>query len=120
MGSKRKCVQFVDEEVMKGKAPKRWNGLEATVIEMMKNYEPTSMHKRPFWCRVCQFQGTCLEEFNAHLHSDEHEKASKLERKMSLCKLCKKQFTSPEQLREHLSGKAHKEMLIKIKGKNTR
>ena len=97
---------------------KMGKGLENTVSEMLQNYEPASMHKKPFWCRVCRFQGTSMEDFIDHNATVMHKKASDIERKMSMCKLCKKQFTSPEQLKEHLSGKAHSQMLQKYRNKN--
>lgn len=92
------------------------SGLERTIAEQLKNYEPVSMDKKPFFCRVCKFQGDSLEQLEAHKQSDSHVKAVELERKLSSCSLCKKQFTSPEQLKGHLEGKAHKEKLERAKG----
>lgn len=92
-------------------------GLEATVREMLRNYKPSSIDKKPFWCRSCSFQGKDLEGFQEHQTSVEHVISSQVERAMSKCKLCKKEFTSPAQLKEHLNGSSHKEKLINMKNK---
>lgn len=84
---------------------------------MLRNYQPSSSERRPFWCRICRFQGTSLEDFNAHKQSELHIAASKKERKMSYCNLCRKQFTSPDQLKEHLDGAAHKQKLTDVRAK---
>jgi hypothetical protein len=34
-----------------------WSGLEATVMDMLRNYQPASLEKLPFYCRICRFQG---------------------------------------------------------------
>ena len=86
-------------------------GLEQTIVEMLRNYEPTSAERKPFWCRICRFQGTCIKEYEDHMKSELHKKAKRIERSLSTCKLCRKEFTSPDQLREHEKGKAHKERL---------
>ena len=83
-------------------------GIDSSVIAMLKNYEPASIHKKPFWCRVCRFQADSMRSYTEHLASTLHIETSKVERKMSGCKLCKKEFTSPDQLQEHLRGKLHK------------
>lgn len=95
------------------------SGLESTVRELLRNYEPASIEKRPFYCRVCKFQGQTTDELDAHRLSEFHLVASDMERKMSFCKLCRKQFTSPDQLKEHLSGKGHFERLERMKLNNT-
>ena len=87
------------------------SGLEETIMEMLTNYEPTSAQHKPFWCRVCRFQGASLDEYEEHMRSDFHRGAKQMERELSTCKLCKKEFTSPDQLREHKRGKAHREKL---------
>ena len=89
----------------------RGNGLEQTIMEMLTNYEPTSAQHKPFWCRICRFQGINLEEYEVHIESELHREARQIERELSTCKLCNKEFTSPDQLREHKAGRAHKEKL---------
>jgi len=91
------------------------SGLEATIREMFSNYVPTSNERRPFWCRLCQFQGTDLPSFEEHRQSEQHLLAVDIEKKMAFCKLCKKNFTSMAQLKEHLEGVAHKERLAYVK-----
>lgn len=83
------------------------SGLEKTVHEMLRNYQPSSSEKRPFWCRVCRFQGASADELMAHRDTEFHVVACQKERKLSFCKLCKIQFTSPDQLKEHLRGAKH-------------
>lgn len=87
------------------------SGLEKTVMEMLRNYQPSSSERRPFWCRICRFQGSSEEELMSHRDSEFHVLASQKERKLSYCKLCKIQFTSPDQLKEHLRGAKHKSKL---------
>ena len=87
------------------------SGLEKTVAELLKNYQPSSSERRPFWCRICRFQGTSELDLMDHRKSEFHVVASKKERKLSFCKLCKIQFTSPDQLKEHLNGAKHKAKL---------
>lgn len=89
----------------------RASGLESTVREMLRYYEPVSGDRKPFYCRVCRFQGESLDTFNIHRESEAHKIASKIEEKMSSCKLCRKKFTSPAQLKEHLQAKPHKDRL---------
>eukprot|EP01041_Mallomonas_annulata_P004891 gene4891-9757_t len=87
------------------------NGLQKTVNELLRNYIPTSCERKPFWCRICSFQGEALQDLENHRLSELHQLAERKERKISFCKLCRKQFTSPAQLKEHVKGKAHKERL---------
>lgn len=89
--------------------PSRTSGLDATVIEMLRNYQPSSAERRPFWCRVCRFQGQSEADLLSHRTSEAHRKASRVERRLSFCVKCRKQFTSPSQLQEHLKGKSHLE-----------
>jgi hypothetical protein len=91
------------------------SGLEKTIAEQLRHYQPVSQDKKPFYCRVCHYQGNNVEELESHKETDSHRKAVELERKLSNCSLCKKQFTSPDQLKEHLQGKAHKEKLERAK-----
>jgi len=93
------------------------SGIEATVREMLKNYQPSSQERRPFYCRVCQFQGQNLAEFEEHRESQFHKVAVEVERRTSSCKPCRKQFTSPEQLKEHLRGTAHKQRMESLRSK---
>eukprot|EP01039_Chlorochromonas_danica_P004550 gene4551-4988_t len=92
------------------------SGLEKTIAEQLRNYQPASLEKKPFYCRVCKYQGQSIEELTNHKESESHRKAVELERKLSFCSLCRKQFTSPDQLQGHLEGKAHKERLEKVRG----
>lgn len=94
------------------------HGFLRTVKEAMESYVPASLEKRPFYCRVCVFQGNNLEEFEAHRASDAHKDAASKENKICFCKLCRKSFTSPAQLSEHLQGKTHKERLEQVKSAN--
>ena len=96
------------------------DGLEKTIREMLKNYKPSSSEKRPFWCRVCQYQAVDMTDFDSHKSSQEHSLAAKIERKMTFCKLCKKQFTSMEQMKEHLKAKKHKDLLEIMKKKTSK
>lgn len=108
-----------DKKVKKIQAPppKQQSGLEKSIREMLKNYKPTSSERRPYWCRICCYQGQNEQDFFQHRESELHKLASQQERKMSTCKLCRKEFTSPEQLKEHLKGKAHIERLEYMKSK---
>lgn len=90
------------------------SGLEATIKEMLRDYEPASREKKPFFCRLCKFQGGNLEELETHRLSEMHLLAIEVEKKVCLCRLCRKNFTSPDQLKEHLKGKAHKERMLKV------
>jgi hypothetical protein len=134
IGSKKKKKSLLDNSVAKKKTKKDYlgdqiisdtkyvnsnklNGLETTIREMLKNYESLSGDKRPFYCRICRFQGTCIDDFNDHRQSEEHSIAAKIECKMSYCKLCRKQFTSPAQLKEHLQANPHKEKLAMVMSK---
>jgi len=94
------------------------SGLDRTVEALLRNYQPTSSERRPFWCRICQFQGENMEDLEAHRRSDLHVLAAEKERKISFCKVCRTQFTSPAQLREHLQGKVHKEKMEKVMARN--
>jgi hypothetical protein len=120
MKSSLKSVPFTSVSKQKGREPRQAadvgqvetgskcrpvSGLEATVLEMLRQYEPAD--HRPLWCRVCRFQATSEDDLMRHRVSDLHLLASEKERKLSYCKLCHKQFTSPFQLEEHLIGKAH-------------
>ena len=91
------------------------SGLESTVKELLKDYKPTSSERRPFWCRLCMYQGECIEDLQAHKQSDLHRLAEEKEKKMRYCKLCRKDFTSIDQLKAHLQGKSHKERLANCK-----
>ena len=90
------------------------SGLEATIMEMLSNYEPTSSQRKPFWCRICRFQGKSIDDYEKHIKCDFHQKAQRVERELSSCKICNKEFTSPDQLREHKEGKAHKEKMASM------
>lgn len=96
------------------------SGLEATVKELLRNYQPASAEKRPFWCRICRHQAADESTFLAHKTTELHIAAAKAELKMSYCNLCRKQFTSPIQLREHLVAKGHKAKLEKVKAGQTK
>jgi hypothetical protein len=117
-GAKRMRFNESDVLSLDQSVSKTSSGLEATVRELLRNYEPASLEKRPFYCRVCKFQGQTTDELDAHRLSDFHQVATDMERKMSFCKLCRKQFTSPDQLKEHLSGKGHTERLERMKLNN--
>lgn len=91
------------------------SGLEKTIAEQLRHYEPASWDKKPFFCRICKYQGSSVEELEQHKQTESHRKAVELERKLSSCSLCRKQFTSPDQLKGHLEGKAHKEKLERAK-----
>jgi hypothetical protein len=95
----------------------RSSGLSATVQDLIRNYVPSSLEKRPLWCRCCQYQAQSEAEFISHKSSERHEDNVALERKASTCKLCRKQFTSPDQLKEHIKGKSHRDRLESMQGK---
>jgi len=84
-------------------------GLELTIEEHLKNYEPASVEKRPFYCRVCRYTGIDIDDLNKHRETEVHKLAFQKERKLSFCNVCHKQFTSPAQLKEHLKGNSHHE-----------
>ena len=84
------------------------SGLETTIREMLKSYQPSSADRRPFWCRICRFQGENLDDWTDHKSTEGHKMAEKMERKMSACRVCRKEFTSPDQLKEHMKGNPHK------------
>ena len=89
----------------------RVSGMEAAVRELLKGYEPASIERRPFWCRICRHQATDEPSLRAHRESEFHQVAVRMEAKAASCQLCRKQFTSPAQLKEHLNAKAHKQRL---------
>lgn len=84
---------------------------QAELTAYIRGYEP-SEHK-PFYCRLCSFQGSSVDDLAAHRASEEHKAAAERDQKACFCKLCRKQFTSPAQLTEHLKGKNHKDMLLR-------
>jgi len=91
-------------------------GLAQTVAELLSNYQPASSERRPFYCRICRFQGQSLEDLAHHKKGELHRLAQESERKLSFCRLCRKQFTSMEQMKSHLKGKPHQELLMKRRG----
>lgn len=113
---RQKRIRFNDNPSSSSSGPGRSRGLEATVKELLRNYEPAE--KRPFYCRVCRHQATDLTEFEAHKLTEFHLKATEMERKVCYCRLCKKQFTSPDQLKEHLKGKSHTERMERAREYN--
>lgn len=115
-GTKNRKIGFADERQSKpSNAPSGQHGFLRTVKEVMDAYVPASLEKRPFFCRICVFQGQDLQDFEAHRASAAHIEAVSKESKICFCKLCRKKFTSPAQLSEHLQGKAHKERLEHVK-----
>jgi hypothetical protein len=114
--TRKRKVGFADEQQV-SKRPQN-SGLQRTVHELLAQYEPASLEKRPFYCRVCKFQAESTEELEAHRQTESHVKTQEFERRVCYCKLCRKQFTSPEQLKEHLKGKAHTERLDKVRQSN--
>lgn len=92
--------------------------MEEAAKKALGFYVPRSSEKIPFFCRVCQYQGTSIEEFEKHRLSQTHEVATNVEKKMSFCRICRKQFTSINQLEEHLLGNGHKEKFASIKLQN--
>lgn len=112
--NQKRKLAFHDEEGDYKKSITK-SGFEKTVQDLLQNYEPASIEKRPFYCRVCRFQGKSLDDLEYHRNSSEHRLAIDNEKKMCYCRLCKKQFTSPDQMKDHLKGKAHNDRLNKIK-----
>jgi hypothetical protein len=115
-------VKFADSQ--RGEAPKRARSgqevsqrpridTEAAVRELMANYVPSSIERKPFWCRVCLFQGKGATEFEAHSRTKDHKLKVAVEARLCSCAPCRKKFTSPEQLKEHLGGKLHRETMEK-------
>ena len=51
-------------------------GLEATVREMLANYQPSSAERRPFWCRICRHQAEDEAGMIEHRQSELHKAAS--------------------------------------------
>ena len=88
--------------------------------ELLRDYQPTSSERKPFWCRVCYFQGNNEDELKLHRTTELHLAATEKERKLSYCSICKKQFTSPDQLKAHLQGKQHMLRLERIKSSQVR
>ncbi len=99
---------------------KKEDGMEKTIREMLTDYTPASAERKPFWCRICRFQGKDEGDLFEHRKSEFHRTAANIEMKMSYCHLCRKQFTSPMQLKEHLAAKAHKERLERVRDANVR
>ena len=81
---------------------------EIKIRQLLTNY---TVERRPFWCRLCRFQGSNNDEFLEHRESDFHKKAIAMEQKMCHCRMCKRSFTSAVQLKEHMTGKLHHENL---------
>ena len=77
----------------------------------MVNYVPSSVEHKPFWCRVCLFQGKDTTDLEVHKESREHKMTVAVEARLCSCGPCRKNFTSPEQLKEHLGGKLHRERM---------
>jgi hypothetical protein len=92
------------------KPPSR-SGIESAVRELMVNYVPSSVEHKPFWCRVCLFQGKDTTDLEVHKESREHKMKVAVEARLCSCGPCRKNFTSPEQLKEHLGGKLHRERM---------
>jgi hypothetical protein len=93
--------------------------MEEAAKKALGFYVPRSSEKIPFFCRVCQYQGNSIEEFEKHKLSETHAVATDVEKKMSFCRICRKQFTSINQLKEHLLGNSHKEKLASMKLQNS-
>ena len=93
------------------KPPPSRSGIELAVRELMANYVPSSVERKPFWCRVCLFQGKDATELEAHKESREHKLKVAVEARLCSCGPCRKNFTSPEQLKEHMGGKLHRERM---------
>jgi hypothetical protein len=121
-GSKREdCKRRkAENDSSSSKKVEKEDGMEKTIREMLKDYTPASAERRPFWCRICRFQGKDENELFEHRKSEFHRTAANMEMKMSYCQLCRKQFTSPVQLKEHLSARGHKERLDRIRDANAR
>lgn len=81
---------------------------EMKIRQLLSNY---TAERRPFWCRLCRFQGSNNDEFFEHRESDFHKKAMAMEQKLCHCRMCKRSFTSAVQLKEHMTGKLHNENL---------
>jgi len=81
------------------------------LMNYIRGYTP-SEHK-PFFCRLCNFQGTSVEDLGAHRQTSAHQANSVKDQKACFCRLCRKQFTSPAQLTEHLKGKGHTDTLLR-------
>ncbi len=96
------------------------SGMERSIKELLKNYEPASARHLPFWCRICKFRGEDTQDLLNHRETEFHKAAARIEMKMSYCQLCRKQFTSPVQLQEHLRAKVHKERLERVRSANKR
>ena len=79
------------------------------LMEYIHGYVPSE--RRPFACRLCQFQGESEADLLRHRRTPDHLAAVEREKKACFCKLCRKNFTSPAQLTEHLKGTAHAETL---------
>jgi Zinc-finger of C2H2 type len=94
------------------------NGLKSAVQEIIRNYQPRSAEKLPFYCRYCSTQLSNEAEFKQHQTLPQHKQAVVLDQKASYCKLCRKQLTSPAQLRDHVQSKPHKERLNFMQSKS--
>ena len=57
--TRKRSIRFVDE----GPTPEQVaiSGMEKTVREMLANYAPASLDKKPFFCRVCSHQAESME-----------------------------------------------------------
>mmetsp|Transcript_440 Transcript_440/g.1150 ORF Transcript_440/g.1150 Transcript_440/m.1150 type:complete len:216 (+) Transcript_440:72-719(+) len=71
----------------------------------------TEKVKIPFACRLCNFRGADLDDFEAHRASQLHVVATRLYKEASFCGLCRVQCTSPLELRTHTVSKKHQERL---------
>lgn len=135
VNEKKRAIRFEDDREKEGnkrgkkdddsrsssiKNSKKEDGMEKTIREMLKDYTPASAERKPFWCRICRFQGKDEGDLFEHRESEFHRTAANIEMKMSYCQLCRKQFTSPMQLKEHLAAKAHKERLERVHNANAR
>ena len=69
------------------------SGMEKTIVETLKNYKPASNDKLPFYCRVCTYQGSSVDDLELHRKSRRHAVAVDIERKMSFCNACRKQVS---------------------------
>ena len=80
---KKRAIRFADEGEDASSSSKRTkssssssssalNGMEATIKDMLRDYKPTSSEKKPFWCRICRFQGTTEKDFKEHRASEFH------------------------------------------------
>jgi hypothetical protein len=66
------------------------------LMNYIRGYTPSE--HRPFHCRICNFQGESLEDWNAHKQTSTHQENSDKEKKACFCRLCRKDFTSPAQV----------------------